>query len=279
MNAPMVPASHAAPIVRPSRDTRTTPRTDLVLKVDYPDPSRFWSDYTENLSLGGTFIQTDVPYERGEQVRFSVSFPALLKPLDLRGEVMWRREGDERGTPPGVGVRFVFADDDERKRIEEALGRLLFGARGELPARQYAILLAEDNHLVREMFGYGMRKLARDTLGCPTRIDVVEAIDAESAWQALQAWDVDLAVVDLHLSEEQGAALVKRMRNDERLAMTPVLALSSCGEPSREAALQAGADLFLRKPISLIEVLSTIRRLLMLGTTAAPRDPFTAAFE
>jgi two-component system chemotaxis response regulator CheY len=247
-------------------DRRTSPRRDIILRVDYDDAAEFWSDYTENLSVGGTFILTNQQFERGDEVSFGISFPGLLEPIKLRGEVVWRRPPgrSDRDAPPGIGVRFLFRDDTERRVVEAAIQRILYGDDGEESDRlaAFTILLAEDNHLVCELFSYGVQKLARETFKTPTRIDVVEAADGASAWDKLQAGRFDLVVLDMYLPVLGGAEIIERMRSSERYKRTPVLAISAGGRSARKSALVAGADMFLDKPVTLIEVLATIKRLL-----------------
>ena len=96
-------------------DRRRAPRIPFVLRVGYRNKSQ-WIDATENLSAGGLFIQTDLSFRIGEEVRVELSFPGLLDPIEINGEVAWvRGPADERGAGVGLQVK----DPDERKRLEQ----------------------------------------------------------------------------------------------------------------------------------------------------------------
>lgn len=56
---------------------------------------------------------------------------------------------------------------------------------------------------------------------------VVEAVDGMEALQKLDAAEVDLVVTDLEMPGLDGFGLVKRIRQDERLASLPVVAIAS----------------------------------------------------
>jgi CheY-like chemotaxis protein len=62
---------------------------------------------------------------------------------------------------------------------------------------------------------------------------------------------VDLILLDLHLPNEDGFALIEKIRADERLANTRVVAVTADVHPETVRKVQeAGFDGFLGKPIS-----------------------------
>ena len=88
----------------------------------------FFADYTRNISKGGTFIKTSHPLEVGSRCQFSLSLPALPVPLVLDGEVIWilaAEEAQQSGAEPGMGIRFVFADEAGRREFERAIERIM----------------------------------------------------------------------------------------------------------------------------------------------------------
>lgn len=69
-----------------------------------------------NLSLGGLFLRTSTPLERGS--RATLRFGAAG--VEVPGRVVWARlEG--QGGPPGMGVEFENVDD----RVRDAIRRLI----------------------------------------------------------------------------------------------------------------------------------------------------------
>jgi type IV pilus assembly protein PilZ len=110
-----------------SIDNRTQTRLPIELKVDYKKMNSFFADYTKNISKGGTFIKTKKPLAIGTQFLFKLTVPRREAPFELLGEVVWARsEGDE----PGMGIRFVYADDSQRKDFEGIVERMMVDALG-----------------------------------------------------------------------------------------------------------------------------------------------------
>lgn len=98
------------------------------LRIDYERMNAFFADYTRNISKGGTFIKTSRPLEVGSRCQFSLSLPALPVPLLLDGEVIWiltAEEAQQSGAEPGMGIRFVFADEAGRREFERVIERIM----------------------------------------------------------------------------------------------------------------------------------------------------------
>jgi CheY-like chemotaxis protein len=55
--------------------------------------------------------------------------------------------------------------------------------------------------------------------------------------------------------------VIAQVRADERLKGMPIVAVSGGGAPARSAAMAAGADFFLDKPMRLADIVATMRRL------------------
>ena len=78
-----------------------------MLKVRYGKAADFLADYTENVSEGGLFIATQERFEMGTILDFEISFPGLLDPIQLQGEVKWYRPASSSDEPAGIGVQFL----------------------------------------------------------------------------------------------------------------------------------------------------------------------------
>jgi type IV pilus assembly protein PilZ len=117
-------------------DRRSSPRHHITLRVDYKRMNTFFADYAKNISKGGTFIRTNKPLDIGTEFMFVLSIPGQSEQLQLRGVVMWTvEEGqptDER--PPGMGIRFRFAHDSEREKLEDFVRNLMSEKLGEVVA-------------------------------------------------------------------------------------------------------------------------------------------------
>jgi type IV pilus assembly protein PilZ len=117
-------------------DRRTAERHSITLRVDYKRMNTFFADYAKNISKGGTFIRTSKPLEVGTEFVFVLSIPGQPDQLQLRGEVMWTVD-DATATeehPAGMGIRFRFADDQERESLEAFVEKLMNEKLGGLVA-------------------------------------------------------------------------------------------------------------------------------------------------
>lgn len=126
-------------------ERRVHPRRHIELKVEYKRLNAFFSDYTKNISKGGTFIRTTKPLSVGTEFVFKLFVPKLEEPLRIRGEVKWvvteedcARAKDQEGAEadssldPGMGIRFVYRDHEERREIERIVERLMIDSLGQL---------------------------------------------------------------------------------------------------------------------------------------------------
>jgi uncharacterized protein (TIGR02266 family) len=250
---------------------RSSPRLPALLRVDYPHLTTFLADYSENISRNGLFIVTDQEHALGTEVEFKISFAGLLAPLTLRGIVRWRRaEANEEGQK-GIGIELVF--DDEEKA--DAMARLVASAeaaRATGPAtprsdepRRFGVLLAEDNPHVSELFAYGMKKLAQNDLA-DVKIEVHCTANGNDAWTTLMSNAIDLIITDMYMPVLDGGELIRRVRASPQLRTIPIVAVSSGGAEARKEALEAGADIFLPKPVKLSDIVATVGALLRLST-------------
>jgi CheY-like chemotaxis protein len=154
------------------------------------------------------------------------------------------------------GLRFVKMRIDEGIQPADAHRLLAARAGGGFGQSERAthggprplILLAERDPYAADLIEHFLRSEGYD-------VDVAsDAADAERKWSGLAA---QLAIVELLLSGGDGADLCRRLK-EQRTA--PVLAVSSLN--ARDAALAAGADAFLHKPIDPLVLISTVQDLL-----------------
>jgi len=68
---------------------RKSERAAIELKVEYKKLNGFFSDYTKNISKGGTFIKTSKPLAIGTEFVFKLFVPFSEQAFELRGEVAW----------------------------------------------------------------------------------------------------------------------------------------------------------------------------------------------
>jgi CheY-like chemotaxis protein len=124
------------------------------------------------------------------------------------------------------------------------------------------VLLVEDNPHVAELITDGLDGAARREMAGRVAFlfDVVG--DGQKALERLETVDPDLIILDVYMPVMDGAQLLRHVRAREGTKHTPVIALSAGGASAREAAMSAGADVFLDKPLRLNEVLAAATKLL-----------------
>jgi uncharacterized protein (TIGR02266 family) len=93
------------------------------LEVDYGNKDNFLFAYIRDISETGIFIRTNEPEKVGTllNLRFMPD-DGKREMLQLEGEVLWVnsvRKGDPNNINPGMGVRFVGLDPENRYRLIE----------------------------------------------------------------------------------------------------------------------------------------------------------------
>jgi PAS domain S-box-containing protein len=117
-----------------------------------------------------------------------------------------------------------------------------------VPAR---VLVADDNADMREYLARLLR-----TAG----YHVTLVTDGKAALAAVRAGLPDLVISDVMMPGLDGLGLVAAVRADARTAGVPVLLLSArAGEEASIEGLRAGADDYLVKPFSAVELLARVR--------------------
>lgn len=114
-------------------ERRRETRRFIELNVEYKRINTFFSDYTRNISKGGTFIRTSRPLDVGTEFVFALRIPNLEEPLRLRGIVKWvvSQEQSSAQAPAGMGIQFQYDDAEERRETEVIVEKLMSKELGE----------------------------------------------------------------------------------------------------------------------------------------------------
>ncbi|MDX2050811.1 MAG: TIGR02266 family protein [Polyangiaceae bacterium] len=132
-----------------SSERRNNDRAPIELKVEYRRVNTFFSDYTKNISRGGTFVGTTRPLPVDTEFVFALGIPGLAEPLRLLGKVIWATSEEDAtpANPAGMGIEFQYKDDAERLEKERQVEVLMCEQLGELLA---AKLLGRSPHGAKE---------------------------------------------------------------------------------------------------------------------------------
>ena len=106
----------------------------------------------------------------------------------------------------------------------------------------------------------GLRALLRATLEA-VDIELEEAGSAAAAAALIERRPPDAIVLDVQMPELDGLAFCAQLKRDRKTRAIPIVLLSGSEAGTEEAAGAAGADAFLRKPFSPLELLSVVERL------------------
>lgn len=107
-----------------------------------------------------------------------------------------------------------------------------------------------------------MRELLALILGQYVR-EVIVAASVEEAMQLLDCTHPALIVADICMPDMDGYDLIRRIRASGENRTTPAVALSAYSEDAcRDAALAAGYDMFLRKPLDVVHFVPVLEALL-----------------
>jgi DNA-binding response OmpR family regulator len=118
------------------------------------------------------------------------------------------------------------------------------------------ILVAEDDEVSRQLLCLTLERQG---------FEVLTAEDGLKAYELALNVRPDLIITDVSMPGADGAHLVRRVRDTEGLAATPIIVTTGFGTGSATFTLTAGADAYEPKPINPVSLLETVRRLLSEG--------------
>lgn len=239
-------------------EKRRDSREAVTLFVEYDGADDLVGDFTENLSSGGTFVATNRDLPIDTRVNLVLSFPGLLEPIAIEGTVRWKRS--EAGTEGEAGAGIEFAPGPAR----DALAAIIDKVRSRDPktvSRLFRVLVVEDNKHVAQLITEGLRGSSRRDFGGVSFV-FRNAEDGRAAVEILRREKFDALIIDVYLPVVDGPKVILQARTELGLTELPIIAVSAGGDSARRAALDAGANIFLDKPMRLRQVIDTMQRLL-----------------
>lgn len=129
------------------------------------------------------------------------------------------------------------------------------------------IFVVEDDDNIREMLLYALRSAGFTARGHGS---------GTSFWFALQSDTPDLVLLDIMLPGEDGLSILQRLRTSKSTASLPVIMLTAkTKEFDRVRGLDWGADDYILKPFSVLEVIARVKA--VLRRVSAPSEDGTIA--
>ncbi|MBW2002233.1 MAG: PilZ domain-containing protein, partial [Deltaproteobacteria bacterium] len=99
---------------RLSKGRRKHEREPFFMVADYSTEDRVYRDHIQNVSAGGVFIETHMPFTSGQEVSLAFPLPNYEKYIKIIGEVA-------RVTPQGIGVVFKLVNQEQETMVKALL--------------------------------------------------------------------------------------------------------------------------------------------------------------
>jgi CheY-like chemotaxis protein len=116
------------------------------------------------------------------------------------------------------------------------------------------ILVVEDDGALREVVRFTLEK---------PDISILEAADGLSGLRLARETLPDLILLDWMMPGMDGIEVVENLRQDEATALIPIVMLTAVeDDENMRRGLEAGANAYLRKPFSPLELVKTVEEML-----------------
>ena len=116
------------------------------------------------------------------------------------------------------------------------------------------IWCVEDDPSIREIEVYALNSTGLEARGFA---------DSQEFWKAMEGEPPELVLLDVMLPGEDGVAILKRLRDQERWRDIPVIMATAKGtEFDKVQSLDLGADDYITKPFGMMEMVSRVKAVL-----------------
>ena len=116
------------------------------------------------------------------------------------------------------------------------------------------IWCVEDDPSIRELEVYALHSTGLEARGFA---------DGAEFWEALEKEQPELVILDVMLPGEDGVAILKRLRADERYRdISVIMATARSTEFDKVQSLDLGADDYITKPFGMMEMVSRVKAVL-----------------
>lgn len=115
------------------------------------------------------------------------------------------------------------------------------------------VTIAEDDAGVRELLSSLVEAAGGEARAVP---------DGDTAWRSIQDAPPDLVLSDVTMPGLDGFELCRQLKTDPATRLIPVILITGIGDDHKLAGIEAGADDFLSKPVTLGDLRVRMRSLL-----------------
>jgi CheY-like chemotaxis protein len=171
--------------------------------------------YILDISEGGAFIYTQIPFPKGRVVELSFALAEGQEPLRPQGCVQFVQEG------VGVGVGFIKISEVERERlkrfIEENLDPNLLAHKAADSDTRKKILIVDDSPAARTTYKNKLALMGFMVREASSGLEAIKAIENEMP---------DLMLLDLQMEGMDGGKLLQLLRSSDKWKNIKVVVLS-----------------------------------------------------
>jgi DNA-binding response OmpR family regulator len=123
-----------------------------------------------------------------------------------------------------------------------------------MPGTQKTVMIVEDEPDVSELFAEMMRL---------SGLRVIKTYTSTPAMTLIEQERPDLVILDVMMPDVSGLEVLTYLRSDPNLASIPVVIVSAKASPADiRAGLDAGATVYLTKPVGYTDLKAAVDRLL-----------------
>jgi len=127
------------------------------------------------------------------------------------------------------------------------------------------VYLVEDDDSIRDLILYALKTTEFEAEGFES---------SDSFWKGLQTSRPNVVLLDIMLPGLDGLSILQTLRSQSHTSALPVIILTAkSGEFDRVQGLELGADDYVTKPFSVLELLSRIRAVLRRAQNSREMEP------
>ncbi|MCG8424852.1 MAG: response regulator [Proteobacteria bacterium] len=253
------------PIYLIERHLRIDDLDMMSLPVECDDVEHFTHALRGLISSGRTFVETKRSLSVGQSVTLAFSFPGLLRPLHLATTVA--SISDDSAPERGIDAELAEFGSDVQEQLSALIEKIETG-NPKYVARTVRVLVVEDNPHCAKLIQEGLYLAGKRAFGNRVVFEVPMASNAADALSFLHSRPIDVLITDIFLGGVSGTSVIEHVRGESNLRSIPVIAISAGDDTTRQVAMEAGADIFLPKPVRLRQIVSTVGRVLNLEQVA-----------